>query len=275
MPTLSVPGAVLDYITLGHSGPPLLLIPGAPGHHKIFSAILQPLSTHFKVTTYTRRGYSLSHLTGPQDYSSRLSRDAADAAALITHLGGNADVPFYVFGTSSGAIVAHELVIGFPHLVRELISHEPPALALLPPQYRDQATAGFKAVYDVYRQQGVETALTGFVMAAAASEEEIEVMKGFMDPDASADARADAMYFLERELLVYTTAEVDVEGLRGQREKIVPCLSRAAVGKPAGAPTEVLSGVLGVDALVVEGGHVGYVTHVEEFVGSLRRGFGV
>lgn len=267
MPTLSVTGAVLDYVTLGQ-GPHLLLIPGAPGNRSIFNNVLEPLSKHFTVTAYSRRGFSFSHLNAAQDYSRRQEQDAADAAALITHLSPHQ--PIYIFGTSSGAIIAQTLLVNHPEVVCKVIAHEPPSISLLPPPYRDGAAAGFQALYDVYRAQGPHAALPGFFAAALASPAEIDTMTQAMDPNASADMRADIMYFFERELLVYPPAVVNIEGLKASKDKLIPCLSEAAVGKPAGAPIEMIAYQLGRELLKIKGGHIGYVTDPEDFVLSLR-----
>lgn len=106
MPVLKVPGANLHYTTFG-TGPPLLLIPGADGRGSIFHPLAKTLLFQFKVICYDRRGYSQSFLTGKQDLTNRLNTDADDAQKLIAHVFTSSA---YVFGTSSGAIVAQTLL---------------------------------------------------------------------------------------------------------------------------------------------------------------------
>src|SRR5215467_13670186 len=128
MNTLKVPGAHLSYEVSG-SGPLLILIPGASGVGEVFRQVARDLSARYQVVTYDRRGFSRSHLDGPQDYDHRLSTDADDVRHLIEHL---TDQPAIVFGNSSGALVALEVLIQSAEQVQTIVAHEPPAVSLLP-----------------------------------------------------------------------------------------------------------------------------------------------
>jgi len=70
---LDVPGARLFYETRG-SGPLLLMIPGATGTAGSFTLVTDSLAAYYTVLTYDRRGFSRSHLDGPQDDEHRLER---------------------------------------------------------------------------------------------------------------------------------------------------------------------------------------------------------
>lgn len=138
MPSLQVPGAILNYEAFG-SGPLLLLIPGADGRGAGFHEAAKHLAANFTAVCLTRRGFSKSILKGTQDFADRLSTDADDTCALIKHLSpvtGNAKV----YGNSSGAIVAQRLLERHPEAVERLVSHEPPSLSILPEEMRLQAT---------------------------------------------------------------------------------------------------------------------------------------
>lgn len=130
---LPVQGALLAYQCLG-TGPLLLTIPGANGDAAIFKEVAPYLAQDFTVCTYDRRGYSNSTLTSPAPAHGlimpyRLQRDADDAAALLSHVSGGD--PGLVFGTSSGAIVALELLQRHAGLVDFLVAHEPPLAYVL------------------------------------------------------------------------------------------------------------------------------------------------
>src|SRR6266567_6310863 len=156
MSTLKVPGAQLSYEVTG-SGPLLILIPGASGVGEVFRPLTPHLSAQYQVVTYDRRGFSRSSLDGPQDSAHRLATDADDVRRLIEHLTGQ---PAIVFGNSSGALVALEVISHAPELVQTVVAHEPPAVALLP----DAATwwAFFDGIYDNYREEGVPKAMHQF-----------------------------------------------------------------------------------------------------------------
>ncbi|GAA1246803.1 hypothetical protein GCM10009676_36270 [Prauserella halophila] len=65
MSILHVPGARLYYEVRG-DGPLLVLIPGAPGNARVFTALADQLAQRYTVLTYDRRGFSRSVLDGAQ-----------------------------------------------------------------------------------------------------------------------------------------------------------------------------------------------------------------
>src|SRR6266496_3177398 len=128
MSTLNVPGAKLYYEASGE-GPLLITIPGAAGTGEVFRPLVGPLAERYQVVIYDRRGFSRSELDGPQDYDHRLDTDADDVRRWIEEL---TDKPAIVFGNSSGAIVALEVLIRYPERVDTVVAHEPPLVNLLP-----------------------------------------------------------------------------------------------------------------------------------------------
>lgn len=152
MSTLEVPGAQLYYETRG-SGPLMLMIPGANGDADAFAAVAEHLATHYTVVTYDRRGFSRSRLEGSQDYDRRLETDADDAHRLIRHV---SDEPATIFGSSSGAIVALEVLTRHPSTVRTLVPYEPPTVRYLPDGQK--WLDFFNGLYDLYRRSGIQPA---------------------------------------------------------------------------------------------------------------------
>src|SRR5260370_5703253 len=128
MRTLKVPGAQLSYEVSG-SGSLLILTRGGSGSGESSRPLAHHLISQYQVVTYDRRGFSRSHLDGPADDAQRLATDADDVRRLIEHL---TDQPAIVFGSSSGAIVAHEVLIHSPERVQTVVACEPPAVLLLP-----------------------------------------------------------------------------------------------------------------------------------------------
>ncbi|GME34308.1 Alpha beta hydrolase fold protein [Neofusicoccum parvum] len=272
MPTLDVPGAVLDYATAG-SGPHIVLVPGAPGNQTVFRFLVPHLSRHFTVTTYSRRGFSNSLLRGAQDYSQRLETDADDLAALLKHVTGGTTAGAHIFGTSSGAVVA----LSFLHrhadvAIGKCVAHEPPSTTVLPPELRAERQAQLGSIYPLYRAKGAPHALELFASVFPDARDR-EMMPLLMDPAASADTRADVMYWLEREM-AYTLAEWDLGVLEGAGERLVLSIGeRSEEGMP-GEPVLALQKLLGrpKDGLfVVPGAHIGYLTDPEAFAEALSR----
>jgi acetyltransferase/esterase len=193
---LKVPGAQLSYEVEG-SGPLLILIPGAAGVGEVFRPLAHHLSAHYQVVTYDRRGFSRSSLDGPQDYDHRLSTDADDVRRLIEHL---TDKPAIVFGNSSGALVALEVLIHFPKQVQTVVTHEPPTVSLLPDAA--QWWAFFDGIYDTYRKDGIPKAMHQFASRIAGKEDH-QMMERYMTKQANEYTMTNAAYWMEYELRQY------------------------------------------------------------------------
>ena len=264
MPFLDLPNAKLHYDTFGN-GPLLLCIPGADGRGAVFHDAARHLSRSFTVVCYDRRGYSQSQHIGAQDFKNRLSTDADDASALIAHLSTEAVA---VFGTSSGAIVATQLLIQHPNRVHTLIAHEPPAFALLPEQSRAQAAGLIEHIYSLYREQGVQAAMEVFSGGLSAGEEGAK-MRFCMDPTRGDEIRANSMYWFEFELRQYTSALLDLEGIKAQKTKFVPAAGITSGDGPGVGPITLLAHMLGKEVARLPGGHISYMLEPEVFADAL------
>lgn len=101
-------------------GPAVVLVSGALGvrAHPMFTQLAEPLSQHFTVYNYDRRGRGDSGDKPP--YS--VEREVEDIEALIDEAGGSA----FVYGISSGAALALEAGNKLPSKVRKLALYEPP-----------------------------------------------------------------------------------------------------------------------------------------------------
>jgi acetyltransferase/esterase len=85
------------------------------------------------VVRYDRRGFSDSRLTKAQEEGDRrLTADGSDVASLLTQLGGAGKG--FVFGNSSGAVVAMKFLLDHPNTAVKVIAHEPPVVKILPTQ---------------------------------------------------------------------------------------------------------------------------------------------
>ncbi|MDQ3533574.1 MAG: alpha/beta hydrolase [Actinomycetota bacterium] len=257
MSILEVPGARLYYETHG-SGPLMLMVPGAAGQADIFKMVTEHLAAHYTVVTYDRRGFSRSQLDGPQEYDHRLETDADDVRRLIEHL---SDEPATVFGTSSGGVVVLEVLARHPSVVRTLVPFETAAVRQLPD---GQKWVDFSfALYDLYRQSGMEPALKKF-REQAFPESDRQLMTRAMDLK-NGEIRANATYWFERELRQYTAVDLDLDALKAHADRIVPAAGRESRGRPAYEVNVELGKKLGRDLIELPGGHVGYMTQPAEF----------
>ncbi|MEO8889577.1 MAG: alpha/beta hydrolase [Jatrophihabitantaceae bacterium] len=115
MPQADLGDRTLYYERRGR-GRPLLLIQGMAGHHALWGEpLLERLTPDFDVVTYDHRGIGES-TDVPGDMS--MAELAADAAALLGQLGWD---HAHVMGISMGGMVAQELVLAHPSLVRTLV----------------------------------------------------------------------------------------------------------------------------------------------------------
>jgi 3-oxoadipate enol-lactonase len=114
MPKLSLGEISLSYEVTGE-GQPLLFIHGLGSSGRDWELQVAFFSPHYRVVTFDLRGHGQSdHPPGP--YSIRLF--AADTAGLIERLG---IAPAHVVGLSLGGMVAFQLAVDRPDLLRSLV----------------------------------------------------------------------------------------------------------------------------------------------------------
>jgi pimeloyl-ACP methyl ester carboxylesterase len=112
-------GTVIAYDRAGE-GPALILVSGALGvrAHPAVGALVGVLAPHFTVISYDRRGRGDSGDTPPY----AVAREVEDIDALIEAAGGSA----FLYGMSSGAVLALEAANALSGRVEKLAMYEPP-----------------------------------------------------------------------------------------------------------------------------------------------------
>jgi len=99
-------------------GPAIILVAGATATRLAEASLAAALAPHFTVFAYDRRGRGESGDTAPY----AVEREVEDIDALITEAGGAA----FVFGHSSGAVLALEAARLLPTKISKLAVYEPP-----------------------------------------------------------------------------------------------------------------------------------------------------
>ncbi|GAC1419632.1 MAG: alpha/beta hydrolase [Burkholderiaceae bacterium] len=115
---------------IGGSGPPLLLLHGAPQSHVIWHKIANQLSEHFTVIATDLRGYGdSSKPVGLPDHSNYSKRTMAqDQVEVMKQLGFER---FSLVGHDRGARVAHRLAVDHSAHVEKLVTLDiAPTLAM-------------------------------------------------------------------------------------------------------------------------------------------------
>jgi acetyltransferase/esterase len=264
MGTLAVDGAHLYYEQRG-TGPLLLMIAGAGGSTYAYDRVADCLAPRLTVLTYDRGGFSRSHIDSQQDDTHRLQTDVDDSARLLEHLGGGSAI---VFGSSSGAIVALELLARHPSLVTTLVPHEPPLVKLLADgQHWIEV---FLSLYQQYLDSGPQHAMQGF-RDQILTESDRQALARAMPAAGGAATMANTRYWFEHELRQYPAVDLDLDALKVSADRIVLTVGRESVGFPAHDATEELAKLLDRQAIVVPGGHLGFLSEPVEFAGALLR----
>lgn len=269
---VTAPGASLYYETYG-TGPLLVFISGANGDADIWRPIAQNISTYnnYTVAIYDRRGFSRSALatTTTQNYPQRLHTDVNDTRLLIDAL--SPDKPATVLGTSSGAIVALQMLLTYPDSLSTLIAHEPPALTVLPDVLKLKAAQ--TSCYATYRAAGIPPAMLQFALLQDPSFTPGSPSSvGFtIDTRTSAYLSGNLQYWFEREFLQYPFQDFNVTDFDKYKEKLV--LANGKMTNPVGSQyraNEVIANETGLSVAYLAGSHVGYSgTTMEEFAKDL------
>lgn len=91
------------------------MIAPAGGDGWQYAFVADILADEYKVITYDRRANARSTMNAPQNFE--ISQQSRDAVAVL-HAAG--ETPAFVFGNSSGAVIALDMAKTQPQAVREL-----------------------------------------------------------------------------------------------------------------------------------------------------------
>ncbi|MBY8338873.1 alpha/beta hydrolase [Streptomyces spinosirectus] len=270
MSYLGVPGAKLYYEMSG-TGPVLLLISGGTDDADDFEGVVPLLQDAFTVVAYDCRGLSRSRLDGdPADVPVEVHAD--DARRLLRAVG---DRPAHVFGSSSGGQVALSLTARHPELVRGVVAHEPPAVALLP--HGDPRRTVLAEARAVHAREGVRAGMAAFVAAAGLDRVKHPERHAPESPQAALNTQK-RLVRMERNLEYFLSHIVgpaadfvpDVDALSSAPAPLTVAVGDASEGQLAHATGRALAARLGREPAVFPGGHAGFVTHPRAFARALR-----
>jgi len=118
MPALEVPGATLNYRSIG-DGPPLVLVHGSATDLTTWDGVVDELARDHRVITYDRRGYGQSRHSPVRDHRVH----ARDLTAVLERVAGQ---PAVVVGWSSGGNIALATAAKRPLLFSALAILEAP-----------------------------------------------------------------------------------------------------------------------------------------------------
>src|SRR5262249_3842578 len=176
-----------------------------------------------------------------------------------------------VFGASSGAVIALEVLTGHPSAVGTLVPFEPPAVRQLPD---GQVWLDFFfEIYDIYLRSGIEPAISTFRKRAFSEADRLVMDRSpdRRDRPMNPYAAGNATYWFERELRQYPAVNLDLAMLRARADAIMLAVGSESRGYPCYEVNRELSKKLSKEIIELPGGHVGYVAHPAEFAAALMQ----
>jgi pimeloyl-ACP methyl ester carboxylesterase len=252
-------------------GQPLLMIPGGGGDARVYSFVADILSDEYKVITYDRRANSRSTMNAPQNFE--ISQQSRDAVAVLCAAG---ETSAFIFGNSSGAVIALDMAKTQPQAIRALIVHEPPLVSLHPQPRKWQRF--FAGVYWMAFGLGTPLAMLRFVlgvglpmrpMIRAPRDSGIFKEKRHelsMRPENVSD------FFVKQELLPVTNYRPDVEAIQKNGIKVFMAAGKTSLDKKRfyAQTAPILADMLCCEMVLLPGHHVSYLDMPEEWATVLR-----
>ena len=251
------------------SGPLLLVIPGGAGHPMGLDGAVARLSERFAVVTYDPLGLSRGPLDGPVE-DQRVEVWSDRAHQLLDSLLPDGESA-YVFGSSSGGIVALDLLARHPERLGRVVAHEPPSIGVLPDATRQHAM--ITEVYEIYRAEGVAAAAArlGAGLEGRSWEPGPRPASAVVDGGESARNTQNAPMdiFLGHVLRPFTSHALDLDALKGLSSRLTLGAGSDSRGQLPFRTAALLAELSGGDFVEFPGGHLGVLQHPVAFADRL------
>ena len=265
------------YFEVRGNGPALLLIPGAGGDADSYAAVADLLSDEFKVITYDRRANARSTSNTPQNFE--ISQQSRDAVAVIHAAGEQAA---FIFGSSSGAVIALDAARTQPQAVRAAIAHEPPCARVSPNAVKWQ-----RFFADVYRMAyhfgpslaglrfifGIQVPVRRLVKGHSQAAEYARGHSGYRQREPRMSPPDATKVLMKLELLPVTNYLPDVQLVRRNRVTVVMAVGTWTQDRKTwlGEVSRILAERLGCELVTFPGHHGSYTDMPHEWAATLRR----
>jgi pimeloyl-ACP methyl ester carboxylesterase len=260
------------YYEIRGSGQPLIMIAGAGGDGERYAAVAKILADEYKVITYDRRANSHSSMNEPQNFE--ISQQSRDVAAVI-HAAGEESA--FVFGNSSGAVIALDVAKTQPQAARAVVVHEPPLVRVHPKVKKWQHF--FASVYLTGFQFGTAMASVRFLVGSglpvrqllAAAREGRSLAEPSAEPLISAKDYTD--FLIKQELLPVTNYMPDLEQIKKNGVWMFMAAGKESLGKKKwyAETAQILSKKLPCEMLIFPGHHGSFMDMPVEWAPILRR----
>jgi pimeloyl-ACP methyl ester carboxylesterase len=263
-------GDTLYYEVRGLGQVLLMIAPGG-GDGWQYSYVADLLADEYKVITYDRRANARSTMNDPQNFE--ISQQSRDAVAVL-HAAGETSA--FVFGNSSGAVIALDMAKTQPEAVRAVVVHEAPLPRLLPNARKWQRF--FAAVNLTAFRYGSSLAALQFMFGVnlpvlkliQATKSVNEHMAQSSEPYLSPKVAAEVLTKLE--LLPVTNYLPDVVRIKANGVKVFMAVGKWGLAKKAWyvEAAQILAGQLGCELVAFPGHHGSFMDMPDEFAATLR-----
>jgi pimeloyl-ACP methyl ester carboxylesterase len=254
-------GDELYYEVRGHAQP-LVMIAAAGGDAGLYSFVADSLCDEYKVITYDRRGYARSTRNEPQNFE--VSQQSRDVLAVLGSVGESAA---FVFGSSSGAIIALDLAKTQPQVIKAVIAHEPPLVGLLPDGER--WLRYFAGLYWMALRFNARLAMLRFALRIG-----IPPLLAMRKAPPEAATRMDKVddFFTRHELLPVTNYQPDIAQIRQNGVRVFLAAGKWSLDKNKfyARTAPILAERLGCEMVTFPGHHSSYVDMPKEWTAMLR-----
>ena len=259
------------YYEVRGQGQPLLMIAPAGGDGWQYSFVADILADEYKVVTYDRRANARSTMNDPQNFE--ISQQSRDAVAVLRAAGEDSA---FVFGNSSGAVIALDMAKTQPQAVRAVVVHEPPIARVHPNARKWQRF--FAGVYLTAFRFGSSLAALRFMLGVelpvrqlikATREVNIHREQSSVRYISSKDA---ADFLVKQELLPVTNYLPDVERIKQNGVRVFIAIGTWAQERKTwyAQAAHMLAEQLGCELVTFPGHHGSYMDMPDEWAATLR-----
>jgi pimeloyl-ACP methyl ester carboxylesterase len=262
------------YYEVRGQGQPLLMIPGGGGDGGSYSLIIEILSDEYKVITYDRRANARSTMNDPQNFE--VSQQSRDAVSVLRAAG---ETSAFVFGNSSGAVIALDMAKSHAQSVQAIVAHEPP-LARVHPNTRKWQRF-FAGVYYTAFRYGATLAMLRFAFGIGLLDHSFrqaikahKAMRGCREKRGNhyLNRKVTTDFFLRQELLPVTNYLSDIETIKKNRVRVLMAAGKRSLEKKRfyAQTAQILAKKLGCELVTFPGHHGSFIDMPEEFAATLR-----
>lgn len=263
------------YYEVRGQGPPLLMISAGGGDGDYYTAIADILCDEYKVITYDRRANARSTIHEPQNFE--ISQQSRDAVAVLRAAG---ETSAFVFGNSSGAVIALDMAKTQPQAVRAVVVHEAPVPRVLPQARKWQRF--FAGVYLTSFHFGSYVAATQFMLGvqipmlklarAQSRSNEYTRSRREQSGERRISTKVGLGVLIRLELLPVTNYLPDVEMIKKNGVRMFMAVGEWALTRKTwiAQAAQILAEQLDCEIVTFPGHHGSYMDMPEEWAATLR-----